>query len=727
MATINTVTPSIFEKTPQAIAKAAQDKEIKTKVLNVVVTDTKPASLGVGEVAKVVTPAVTDANGKVTTKATTAYYTGTADGKLSKPLKSVSSVIDATNTQISKAEKIQAAALRTSQKIELAETKQALTAAGLPKSEISSIIKAESKANAAEYTQLEGLLNAPSLQYGVRDPETNTFVNNAVNGVTTKSALPTSLLNYNDPVIAPTIQNNIKTANNAVAEFQILKGITQPFIPGGNSSSGLNPYDIYRALDNGSIIANKDTNGNTTGYKVSPEVAAANGDQSGFMDATGMSKSSARSLGLVLNNDAIIGGKANVVKDDKGNYFVRDASGIDRYGTQKPLVDTGQTDDKGNKIFAELSTDNSKRNLVSVVSNYVQDKNGAFTYGGVADTSYKHLEGFNPIKALVIAGMTAGAGMATGPLTGLTGTLGNTVTGAVAGAVGSGLAGNNILKGGLLGALGGFTIGELTKMANEAGGWDAFYNKIGLDNFSLPTPEATVTDTASLGNTIDAGTDLTNYGTTGTTGLGANMTYNTSAVGQGIKLGLDASGNVIDMATKMPFTQAGINFAKDAAGNFILDAAGNVLDAATNLPFKGEGVNLINFDTGNYVQPQANIDGGGLLDNVTDFVTDNPLTTAAIAGTTVIPEVIKALTPTPTTPTYTAPLINNALFPTNDVTDWNSYYNNLFKRQGVGAGNYLGYDFMNKLGDIPPELMGLLGTSAQANTGVTSGQTTGVP
>lgn len=761
---------SIFQKTPAEIAKAAQTAAAKdtVKKLVAVTGDTKPASLAPGQVIK-----VANDKGKME------YFVGTYDGKVSKPLTSVSSAVDAVNTQIRKAERVQATALRTSQKIEIDETRQALEDAGLSNKEIGKIITAEKAANTAEVTQLKGLLSAPNLQYGVRDTTTNTFVNNSVNGVTTKPATSlTSLLTYNDATISPTIQTNIKSANESLAEFQLKKGITQPFLRSGNTTSGVNSYAIYQALDNGSIIATKDANGNTTGYTVSDAVAAAKGRQSGFMDATGMSKASARALGLILNNDTIIGGKANVVADANENYYVYDASGADRYGTQKPLIDTGRMADTGQKdangqpilgkVFAEVSTDNSKRNLVSVVSNYIQQPNGTFTYGGVDSTDYTHIEGFNPIKALVIAGMSAGAGLAAGPLTGLTGAIGNATAGAIAGVTGSVLSGSNVIKGALLGGLGGFTLGEVQAAAKAAGGYENLLGQVSSGNFSSFTQAvqdaATFANSAAgsasgvdgggggfagggesqtsidFGNTSVAnggftnatdvanaattGTELTNYGTTGTTGLGADMTYNTSASGQGIKLGYDSAGNIIDATTKLPFTGSGINFAKDAAGNFILDAAGNVLDAATGLPFQGEGVNLINFDTGSYVQPSANT--GGLLDNVTNLGS-NILDTLGVGGTivagsTIIPEIVKAVTPGAKidNTVYTAPLLTDAMFGKNGSTDWTQYYNNLFKRQGYGAGQYLGYDIMNKLGDIPPELMGLLGTSAQATPTTTA-------
>jgi hypothetical protein len=760
---------SIGQKTPTQIAADAIRNDIKQ--LTAITVDEKPApgELAVGEVAKVVTE-----DGKVQ------YFVGTYDGKLSKPLTSISSAVNAVTTQVNKAERVQTTALRTSNKIEISELRDSLEDQGLSTTDINKIIREEKAINTTESTQLKSLLDEPGLQYGVRDAATNTFVNNVVNGVTNQTTPPTSLLTYNDPVYSAPASQAIQQAKDAVAEFQLLKGITQPFLRSGNTTSGINQYAIYQALDNGSIIATKDANGVTTGYTVSEAVAAKGDDQSGFIDATGMSKASARALGLVLNNDVVIGGKANVVTDANDNHYVYDASGADRYGTQKPLFDTGRVVDSGlkdangnpimNKVFAEVSTDNSKRNYVSVVSNYIQQPNGTFTYGGIDSTDYTHIEGFNPIKALVIAGMSAGAGFATGPLTGLStlvdgvqvaSSLGNTVSGAVAGGLGAALSGSNVIRGGLLGALGGFTIGEVQAAAQAAGGYDNLLGQVSSGNFNSFTQAAQ--DAAAFANSaagsasgVDGGggglvgggespasinfgdtsvaqggfidsantanTGLTNYGTTGTTGLGPNMTYNTSASGQGIRLGLDSAGNYIDLATNMPFTGSGINFAKDAAGNFILDAAGNVLDAATNLPFQGEGVNLINFDTGAYVQPSSNAastGNNGLLDTLRD-AGSSVVDTLGVGGTilaagAVVPEIVKAVTPGPKTDNtvYTAPLLNNVMMPTNKVPNLVQNYNNLFNRQGVGAGQYLGYDYLNNI-NVPPELMGLLGTSAQA-------------
>jgi hypothetical protein len=519
-----------------------------------------------------------------------------------------------------------------------------------------------------------------------------------------------------------------------------------------------------------------------------------------------MSKASARSLGLILNNDTIIGGKANVVVDGKGNYFVNDASGADRYGTQKPLIDTGNVDANGNKIFAEVSTDNSKRNYVSVVSNYVRQPDGTFTYAGIDSTDYTHVEGFNPIKSLVIAGLAGGLGAAAGALSGLSGAAGNALTGAVAGASGAALSGSNILKGALLGGLGGFSVGEIQAAAKVAGGYDNLFSQVGggdLSAFTGPANAGIKLTTDAAGNIIDAATGkaftgtgipnlnvntvlgsggagvnlLTGAGnvigtgllgeaagggnlgnliaTSGNAGgvtagdiLSANMGgvedianavdlnpitnvpggspgINLSINGKAKTLSLNAKGDIIDNATGLPFSEPGIKLG--------LDAAGNIIDATTGLPFTGPGINVVNPTTGTYVDPTTLIpfiqdpntsttttpgdkvtpgDDKTITETIKDVV--KPIL-PVLPFVPLIPPIIDALTPkTPKPTTYTAPLINNVVMPTNQVPNLVQNYNNLFNRQGVGAGQYLGYDYLNNI-NVPPELMGLLGTSAQAN------------
>lgn len=719
-----------------------------TKVLNATVVDTKPTALPVGEVVKLTND-----------KGTVEYYVGTATGGVSKPAKSLSSAISTVKTQIATAEKIQTTALASAQKIELAEIKQELKAQGIPTKDITNIINAEKAANTAEAKQVKGLLATDGLQYATRDPVTNTFTATE----TKPAASITSLLSYNDPVIAPTVQANIKSANDAVAEFQLLHGITQPFQGKGDNQVGIDPYNIYQALDGNHIETIRDpVTGAVTDYKFSAQVAKAKGDQSGLMNAIGgddFGKYEARALGQILSTDTFIGDKANVVVDSKGNYFVNDASGADRYGKQNALQDTGQVDAQGNKIFVEVATDNSKRNKVSVVSTYLQNPDGSFKFGGISDMGYTHIDKMGVgdiVKTLAIAGASALAGNYAGALLNLTGTASAVAGGAAAGATGAALTGKNILTGALLGGVTGFGIGEIQAAAQAAGGYENLFNQVGSGNFTSFTQAGQ--DAAALANSAAASASGVDGGGGGLIGGGesqASIDFGDTSVAQG----------GFPNATNLPNTSI-----EDYLNTFNADGTLKTIDLANSDYYTdgtkriGGGANtslLNNQDLSNWSNDQTMVEnftggkatdngipgvnpdgtfkqidlsnsnyytdgtprnvvssGGGLLDKLKDVASNtlggSNLSTSLLAGAALAPVIQKALTPKPADATnYTAPLLVPGQAPMTQVPDFTQNYNNLFNRQGVGAGQYLGYDFMNRI-NVPPELMGLLGTSAQA-------------
>lgn len=728
----------------------------KTAVLNAVVVDAKPTTLGVGEVVK-----LTNDKGKVE------YYVGTTTGQASKPISTLSKAVSAVNTQVKKSENIQTTALKTSQKIELAEIKQELTNQGLPAKDIKTILSNEDKANKAEVKQLSGLLSTDGLQYVSRDPSTNAFTTSAnkpINGLT-------SLLAYNDPSKAPVIQNNIKSANDEVAKFQMTYGITQDFVPTGkNTTQGLNPYAIYQAIDKGDKLVFDAT---TNTYKPTEALAAAKGDQSGLMSGTSISKASARALGLITNTGVSVGQKANVSVDSNGNYLVRstakDAQGnyIDPYGKQKPLVDTGEKDQAGNSIYTMEARDDSKHNKVGVTSIYIKQPDGSFTLAGNADTSYTYIPKANigkMVAGIALATFASAVGMPfiatnlVGPMLGMTAaeaatsSLAMGISGALVGGAVAGATGQNVLTGAALGGIGSAAYTALNQASQAAGGWSNLLDQVkagdmssfstgitqakpiadaaisaggGIDNLAVETATHTQDlanagiDTANLTGSVNnvtanAGIDFSQVTPATSGNAGINLLGDIGAGGPGINItsgiGEQLAQNAIANTITDPTLQGLINSAPITPAQTGLDVLNNTQWA--------------NVGTSSASQPS-------LLDNITNFVSDNPWSTAAAVGGVVAPAVIGALTPNmPSTPNYTAPLLTSSTpgsNGSNGTTDWNSYYNNLFKRQGVGAGNYLGYDLMNRLGDIPPELMGLLGTSAQPTTGVTSGQTAGVP
>lgn len=771
---------TIGQKTPAEILKAAQTTASKAVVVNATIVDDKPApgELAIGQVVK-----LTNDNGKVE------YYVGTATGGVSKAT-SVSSAASQVTTQVTKAEKIQTVALKSSNKIEESELKQSLLEQGLTPAQIKPILAAEKASNTADVAQLASLLSDPGLQYGVRDTATNTFVNNVVNGVTTQAAPPASLLTYNDPVYSAPAQTAIQKANDSVAEFQLLHGITQPFEGKGNTQSGIDPYHIYQALDGNHIETIRDpVTGAVTDYKFSEQVAKAKGDQSGLMNAIdggGFGKYEARVLGQILSNNALINQPVAVSTDAKGNLYVnattldangrpiaqKDANGnpIDRYATQNALVDTGRTIQIGTdettgqpiygQVFSEVATDNSKRNYVSLVSNYIKKPDGTFVYGGVEDMSYTHVEGFDPIKALVIAGISAGFGAGAGALSGLSGSAATAVGGAVGGATGAALSGSNILKGALLGGLGGFTIGEVQAAAKAAGGYTKLLGQVGSGNLSSFTKAAQ--DAAAYANSAAGSASGVDGGGGGYAGGNnqASIDFGDTSVAQGgfpnatnlsdttvndylNKFNADGTLKTIDFTTPNSYTDGtkitggdtNTSYIDNALDKFKLDNWSNNQSTVENFtggPATNNGIPGVNPD-GTFKQidlsnsdyytdgtPRVVVpsDTGGLLDKVKDLGSNlvNTLgTTGTIAATGLIANTVaNALKPNPPAPTtYTAPLLVPGKAPMTQVPDFRQNYNNLFNRQGVGAGQYLGYDFMNRI-NVPPELMGLLGTSAQA-------------
>lgn len=188
----------------------------------------------------------------------------------------------------------------------------------------------------------------------------------------------------------------------------------------------------------------------------------------------------------------------------------------------------------------------------------------------------------------------------------------------------------------------------------------------------------------------------------------------------GINLGTNADGRIVDLNTGRPFSQPGINLA--------VDAAGNIVDATTGLPFTGAGVNIVNPETGTYAGTgtgtgtgtttttggsNTSTSGGGLIDDWT--------VPATIAAVTLVPAVVDnirdLLNPTTDTGvTYGRPRRLTGVGTDFEAVPMPDWFNNLYERQGYGAGQYLGYDILNNL-NIPDDVMGLLGGSVGQNTG----------
>ena len=580
--------------------------------LNAVVVDTKPTTLGVGEVVK-----LTNAKGKVE------YYVGNANGQVSKPISTVSKAVSDVNKQVKIAENIQITGLKTSQKIELAEIKQELTTKGLPAKDIKTILANETKSNTAEVKQLSGLFSTDGLQYANRDPATNAFVTSATKPV---SGLR-SILSYSDQTNSPTIQNNIKSANDEIAKFQMTYGISQDFVQTGkNTTQGLNPYAIYQAIDKGDKLVFDAT---TNTYKPTDALAAAKGDQSGLMSGTSISKASARALGLITNTGVSIGQKANVIDDGNGNYIVRstakDAQGnyIDPYGEQKPLVDTGEKDPSGNPIYTMEARDDSKHNKVGVTSIYIKQPDGSFTLAGNADTSYTYIPKAN------IGKMVAGVALATaasafgmpwvasnlvGPMLGMTAaeatasSLVMGISGALVGGAVAGATGQNVLTGAALAGVGAAAYTALSQAAQTAGGWGNLLDQVkagDMSSFTTAISDAKPIADAAIGNaggidnlaseTATYTQDLANAGIDSSSGMvnNGNFGLNPETGLFDVPGAVNASGAFIPSGGSL-FDQVGGLFGGNTLSDTIAGAGtaagiGGLVDGASGLLSGGAG------------------------------------------------------------------------------------------------------------------------------------------
>ena len=748
----------LASKSTTQIAKDSAVKENKTAIVNATVLSVKPTTLGVGEVAK------------VTEKGKTVYYVGTATGGVSKAVSKVSDAVSQVNKQVATAEKIQRTALESSQKIEIAEVKQELTKQGLSKKAINTIVNAEKAANTIETKQVAGLLSTAGLQYVNRDA-TNAFVASE-----TKAPPLQSLLDYSDTIIAPVIQANIKSANDEVAKFQMIYGLTEPYFKTDSRNiTGIGSGAIHAAIDGGDKLVWDAT---TNSYKQSETLAAFNNKQEGLMAGEAMSKWSARAINMITDIGTTIGQQANVVDvDGKKVVYSGETGARDPYGNQKTLVDTGTTDNAGNKIWTQESRADTKYTKVGMTRFYLEDANGKFTYAGVADTSSQRIKKENSLgqiagMALSIAATAWGvpfiANNIIGPLMGLaegaatSSALAMGVSGALVGGAMAGVTGQNILAGAALGGIGFAAYTVLSKAATAAGGWLELANKVAGGDMSFIT--SAIADAKPIADAAIAGAGgaegviaETVKATDELAQAGVNVADLPASVGGATTPGIDFStapaGSGIDW-NAIPPGGPGINLNYGQTGQLASDLITSGLPAGliSPTPPPPSSLDILNntqwANVGN--QPPSLLDKGadlikGAASKVVDFAKENPIETA-IAAAGVVPPIVQALNPPepPKDPIYTGgdlipdPKYVNPPVPTqidpnmylpggligaNAPTaggNWNQYYTNLFKRQGVGAGNYLGYDLMNRLGDIPPELMGLLGT------GATSGQTAGV-
>lgn len=738
----------------RAPAKPSAAQEAVT--LRAIVYDRVPedGDLDIGEVAK-----YTDAKGKVR------YYVGTAEGGVSKAQKNVSSAAKTVNSVWKRVESAQKYQLDLSHKIELSELEQSLKSQGLDKATIKGILAQEKAANKAEMGSLGGLLGADGLQYTTRDVNNNISLSMDENGMPRASMNPVrSLLGYQDPT--NTVSQNISKAFDDMAKFRLTYGITQDYRgTGGKSGVGLKDIGLYRALDSGKVFF--DPNAGT--YEFNSQVP-------GNMRSFG-GKGFERQMSSIIGMDASLGNKVNMLSSN-GKFVPADANGKALRGA-RALVDTGETDANGNKIFTSLIKRDTKYNKVSLNNLYLQNKEtGEFTYAGNAGMGYTHIKkksgGFGGfIGGLVLSAAASYFGVPflaekiIGPLLGINGTslAATTIAAGLVGGAVSGATGQNVLTGVAMGALGNIAGSIMSDAANKAGGWGSLFDEVKAGNFdtittaiknattnftgTVPTASQVVdeigagivddaakpvVDAAKLDAQVqEAGLpsptssnvappiDITDIqpGTSSTPGVsllgdtaldqGVNLTTGSTAQAASNALASNIDdGLLAATVAAAPVTATGTGSSLLASNIATPAIAEAVAAPATTAPVEAIPTPALDAATG--VAATA----APTLSEQLAAAVSNPVVAAALGGGAAVlgNQIINAMQPTAPVEEK-APTVNPTPYtPVETPTYQPVQFNNLFERQGVGAGQYLGYDLLNNPNVAPPDVMSLLGNTA---------------
>lgn len=726
--------------------------------LKAIVYDRVPedGDLDIGEVAK-----YTDAKGKVR------YYVGTAEGGVSKAQKSINAAAKTVNSVWKRVENAQKYQLDLSHRIELSELEQSLKSQGLDKATIKGILAQESAANKAEMNALGGLLGADGLQYTMRDASNNISLSMDANGAPRMSMSPVrSLLSYQDPT--NTVSQNISKAFDDMGKFKLTYGITQDYrSTGGKSGVGLKDIGLYRALDSGKVFF--DPKAGTYEF---------NNTVPGSMRAFG-GKGFERQMSSIIGMDAALGNKVNMMSSN-GKFLPTDANGKVLRGA-RALVDTGETDANGNKIFTSTIKRDTKYNKVSLNNLYVQNKEtGEFTYMGNAGMGYTHIKkksgGFGGfIGGLVLSAAASYFGVPfladkiIAPLLGISGNslAATTIAAGLLGGAVNAATGQNPLTGVAMGAIGNLAGSVLSDAANKAGGWGNLFDQVKAGNFDTLTtaiknattnftgtvPSASsVIDEISAGVSDDAvkpvvdaakldalvqeealppltntnaapGIDITSIqpGTSSTPGVSL---LGDTALDQGVNLTTGTTANAASNALAsgiddglLAATVAAAPIAPTATGSSLL-ASGVTTpaiaetvaapSAAATTPVEAIPTPALDAATG------AAAAAPTLSEQLATAV-QNPVVAAALAGgaAAVAPSIINAMNPQSPIQEESYGAVNTTpVQPAQTPLYQPIQFNNLFERQGVGAGQYLGYDLLNNPNVAPPDVMSLLGQTA---------------
>lgn len=572
---------------------------------------------------------------------------------------------------------------------------------------------------------------------------------------------------------------NAAKFTNLTDEFMYAHGIKQRYTTTSSgagddefTSKGINPQYIYDALRKGLITYTSETKTAADGstYTVNDFKLKSGAAGTAMNDLYG--QDFARQVVNILSRGTQVGDTA-FVKQANGKYYLTTPSGKSFDGSESPLKFTGQYDSSGNKIFSQVSNMDTRYRKAGTASVYVQNKDtGEFTYMGSPVASYTQIEkvdnsfdfgGFVKGIALTIGASFLGQTYLA-PLIGKAFGLSQGVANAVAASLAGG--GLSAIQGGDLGdilsdaALAGIgqSVGDIiSTAADAAGGYTNLMDDIAKNGINGYISQATsnLYSSGALAGAIDdiASSGLTQVGDAPfegavfnpATGTYLNPAYYDDALS--VTPGLISQGDMTLPGVSPSVNTPQLDDYLAMNPGYVPPPPPPLVSAADNMvaPFEGA---VYNPNTGTWLNPSYYDDvlspnptlintggatnpppattggtpptGGGLLDTITDSLT-NPWVAGAVgAGAGLIGgEIIDALTPqAPEGATWT-PFPNNQVdYGTGNMLGMPDWWNNLYSRGGFGAGNYLGYSIMNNQ-NIPMDVQSLLGMNSGQTTGST--------
>ena len=710
----------------------------------------KAGQLAVGEVGQ-----YTNSKGK------TVYVVGNNNGGVSSAKTNIAAAASTVNKVVKTAETRQLRDLAYENKVELSQLGRTLKAEGLPKSEINKIVAAEKRANSAEYISAKSALRASGYQTLGRN-DTGllgaTTVENTADGIVTPKTFNTTVITNPDGTKTPTLNSLLYSGTgadaarangakyiNLVDEFAYSHGLSTNYNVNKEgkttTSTGVDPYLIYRSLNNGFIKVNPVEKENTDGTKYIDNdfvIGKKIGDESPLGRSLG--EGFVRQITDVLNRGTEIGDKA-FAKEVNGKIYITTPGGRDLLGNDQPLTYTGERDDNGNKIYSQLSNLDSRYKQASTLNVYVQNKDGSFTYMGTPNTGYTQTEkqkgGFSFGNFIKGVALTVGASMlgqtylapliqnAFGFSKGVAEIAAAALTGGGVSAIqGSDL--KNVLTDSVLAAIGQGVGGVVSKAAGMAGGYTALMDDIaknGVNGFISQATNALYSTNASTGiklitdnagNIVSAADDVLKSSTQ----LGTGVNLNNPLIDASKSLATTGQGLLDDVISKTPVntnTGGQTTVPRTTAGDIYESQMGGVTDIANQVDLapittapginSGAGIGLqydkygsntiVNPATGQPYAPP----GTGLQYDAAGNVIGDTGTGIGTGVNLVNPSTGSLVTPpattTPTTPAPSTPGLLDSIQKATGLSPWQQVA--LVGGAGLGVAGYNAIqDMLNK-------------------------------